>query len=439
MIVEYLIYLTIFLLPSYIVRFKIGFVPFTLLEVLVLLTFLTWIGEKVRESLTKRRKSPFRLLAALKNPFILVSLGWIILSLMEVLVSVDKSGALGIFKAYFLEPVLFFWVLTDKIAFRKQFLRVMGVLILSGIGIAILAIIQHFTLWDPFAPAEIVQGRVTAVYNTANAVGLFFGPMIGIVAALLFIKRENQKSLPVRIGRSLGLVLILMLAAIYFSFSQGAYVSVIAVGILLSFFYVLIRILRSKFNLLLKILSGLGLLYLLFNLLFFAFLPRLIPNMPSKPIVRQTDNTLTIRLCLWEGTRALLLAKPVLGSGLNGFQTDYVQYYTCDSEPLQYPHNLILNFWVELGIIGLFLITAIIYLYFKTIFINLSKACQKKDSLAAKIGVGLFTAMCYWLVHGLVDAPYFKNDLSLEFWVLVGLALCYSRTFVSDGSLAEGV
>jgi hypothetical protein len=26
------------------------------------------------------------------------------------------------------------------------------------------------------------------------------------------------------------------------------------------------------------------------------------------------------------------------------------------------------------------------------------------------------------VVHGLVDVPYFKNDLSLEFWTLVGLA-----------------
>ena len=26
------------------------------------------------------------------------------------------------------------------------------------------------------------------------------------------------------------------------------------------------------------------------------------------------------------------------------------------------------------------------------------------------------------VVHVLVDVPYFKNDLSLEFWVLVGLA-----------------
>jgi len=26
------------------------------------------------------------------------------------------------------------------------------------------------------------------------------------------------------------------------------------------------------------------------------------------------------------------------------------------------------------------------------------------------------------VVHGMVDLPYFKNDLSLEFWTLLGLA-----------------
>jgi hypothetical protein len=36
--------------------------------------------------------------------------------------------------------------------------------------------------------------------------------------------------------------------------------------------------------------------------------------------------------------------------------------------------------------------------------------------------LGVFLAMVAVIVHGLVDVPYFKNDLSLEFWALVGIA-----------------
>ena len=42
------------------------------------------------------------------------------------------------------------------------------------------------------------------------------------------------------------------------------------------------------------------------------------------------------------------------------------------------------------------------------------------DAFAA-IHLGVFAAMLAVIVHGLVDVPYFKNDLSLEFWALVGL------------------
>ena len=31
------------------------------------------------------------------------------------------------------------------------------------------------------------------------------------------------------------------------------------------------------------------------------------------------------------------------------------------------------------------------------------------------------------VMHGLVDVPYWKNDLSVEFWVLLGLAWAGER------------
>jgi hypothetical protein len=38
------------------------------------------------------------------------------------------------------------------------------------------------------------------------------------------------------------------------------------------------------------------------------------------------------------------------------------------------------------------------------------------------VELGVLLALVAVVVHGLVDVPYFKNDLSFEFWVLVGLA-----------------
>jgi hypothetical protein len=36
--------------------------------------------------------------------------------------------------------------------------------------------------------------------------------------------------------------------------------------------------------------------------------------------------------------------------------------------------------------------------------------------------LGIVLAMVSVVVHGMVDVPYFKNDLALEFWVFLGVA-----------------
>ena len=37
------------------------------------------------------------------------------------------------------------------------------------------------------------------------------------------------------------------------------------------------------------------------------------------------------------------------------------------------------------------------------------------------IELGIFLALVAIVVHGLVDVPYWKNDLSTEFWVLLAV------------------
>ncbi len=48
--------------------------------------------------------------------------------------------------------------------------------------------------------------------------------------------------------------------------------------------------------------------------------------------------------------------------------------------------------------------------------------------------LGVLLALVGIVIHGLVDVPYFKNDLSLEFWVLLGVSWAGLRW----GSLTAG-
>ena len=95
------------------------------------------------------------------------------------------------------------------------------------------------------------------------------------------------------------------------------------------------------------------------------------------------------------------------GTGLSGFKEEYSdRYVTCDAEPLEYPHNIFITVWVEMGALGLL---AFVYVLLTSIRIV---SAQRKYVI-----VGVF----YLLLHGFVDVPYFKNDLALQFWILMWL------------------
>jgi O-antigen ligase len=88
------------------------------------------------------------------------------------------------------------------------------------------------------------------------------------------------------------------------------------------------------------------------------------------------------------------------------------------TEVYMYPHNIILNFWSELGILGVLLFCWIIA---KFLWQSSRFFLTEKGSAERFIALGLMTSMVALVVHGLVDVPYFKNDLSALFWISIAL------------------
>jgi len=65
-------------------------------------------------------------------------------------------------------------------------------------------------------------------------------------------------------------------------------------------------------------------------------------------------NTIRLRMALWRSATNLLAHRPLQGGGLSGFKSS-VQSYRDPAymEQLIYPHNIVLNFWSETGLLGL--------------------------------------------------------------------------------------
>jgi O-antigen ligase len=126
------------------------------------------------------------------------------------------------------------------------------------------------------------------------------------------------------------------------------------------------------------------------------------------------------RIELWTDTLRLLRARPLLGAGLSGFADRITPYYTHFHTAANFidPHNIVLNFWVETGLLGLLAFAWIL----GAAVVSTARGWVTLPAGWRPYQLGVLLAMAAVVVHGLVDVPYFKNDLSLEFWALLAVA-----------------
>jgi hypothetical protein len=110
---DWAVMLIILALPSYLIRFNILGIPMTILESMILIAFFIWFikatnflnfvrGKYTIKDYLENRKSrkpyPFGWELAL----------WVLIAWVAALVAGFNNEALGIWKAYFFEPALFF-------------------------------------------------------------------------------------------------------------------------------------------------------------------------------------------------------------------------------------------------------------------------------------------------------------------------------------------
>jgi len=122
------------------------------------------------------------------------------------------------------------------------------------------------------------------------------------------------------------------------------------------------------------------------------------------------DNTLHSRLGLWQGSLRMLQHRPVFGAGLRGFDQAVEPYYH-DPFKVAFPHDVLLNFWSETGLLGLA----------GFVWLSLSAVVASARTRALPLSIGVIGFIAAVWVHGAVDVPYLKNDLAVAFWAVLGL------------------
>jgi|GEM_PF-5260873 len=526
---DLLFWLMVLCLPAYTLRLTVGPIPTTVLE-LVVLGFVLSAAIKAVSALPEARQGN---LGRLRRFLTASPLGWLPLlflanALFEALISPDLRSALGIWKAYFLEPVLVYYVLVHEMQWEglpspqrrgqgevspldqkfqiplnppfskgetssqlvnpltrpcpptrplKPFRRKrklhqrrrepVNAFLFPMLFLSLLSICQYifnFGLHRGFD--DPTRGRVLAVFNTPNAVGLFLAPLIALFlpafvdaicaqvrnrfpsprrrgqARTEFNRsgevssntnplssppvpdearnerpplRGEEKSPPYQGGvarprdRVVDFLLLLTIPlstlALILSFSRGGW---LGLGAALAVYIVIKHGRKAVIPLLLCAVLSSSLAFLTIPRFRTFFQPT------GNELDLVGDNSTNVRLNLWSRTVDMLSEHLAFGAGLAGFQTAYRERGIPDWEEVTlYPHNIVLNFWSETGLVGLILFFWIVA---ATIYRLIAHGLNR--GLSSEILLFL-TA---FLVHGLVDVPYFKNDLSLIFWIVLSFS-----------------
>ena len=462
---EWSIWLILFLLPTYQIRFSIFGIPSTLLEIMILISFSVWfvknyktIIDNIRHRLKNRSKN--QNLKLNRYPFDVEIILVLVVAFTSIIVAGLSNSSFGIFKAYIFEPLLFYILLFNTVFQKKDISKMIWPLAMSALVVSLVAVFQKFGLVQ--APDNFLS-RVTGVFEYPNALGLYLGPVILLAVGSLisnFTRQAStskfQTSNQFKIFKLIfvSLSIILSLLALLFASSEGAIVGVIAAMLILFVVFISLKIKCLKF--LPIIMTGLIFLFVLLSPLFFL---KVVPEYSYPDFSNVTVNKIYDKLTLkdfsgevrkqqWRETFVMMKDEGqwFWGVGFSGYQEAVKPYHQegiffnferdkdfrrkiviYDDEyrakhwqPVEiymYPHNLFLNFWVELGLLGVFLF---VWIFGKMLYFLISNI-QHLKSNNQYLGLSLLGVFIVMLVHGIVDVPFFKNDLAVMFWVFVAM------------------
>ena len=308
--------------------------------------------------------------------------------------SSDRHASFGIYRQFLLEPVVAGYAL-HLLLRRETWLWAAA---WAVVGSGLVAAGGEFYS----AAVHIGQWRTFDVHPPA---GFYLNPNM---AATMIVP-----ALAVALGLTLGAerrwrlaaaaAALLLLLGLFVSYSRGGFLGLAGAAVVVWWLGV-----RRK----LPFAAG-GLALALLGL--FAF-PRMLDRLRHELDPGDPNNTVLSRLPIWRAAVRMIEDHPLTGVGLNSFPAQLRRYAPRVTESHTHPHNLLLNLWVAVGLLGLLAYGWVIVWFGRAV-----AAGVRAGGTLRPVYVGLAAALAAILLHGLVDSTIWKNDLALQFWTLAAI------------------
>lgn len=402
--------LLVALTPVYLIKFSILGIPTNLFEISVLIVFS---GSFVQKSIRQWWRKVIKQMPRWAMFFVML---FVLTAIASTVVSPHLKTSLGIFKGWIFIPLLVGWLVyafgksSKSNNFYEQILRA---LVVSGLFVSVVGLSQIGQL-----------NRIRSIYDVSNSLALFIVPLL-VVAFYLTINGYRTVNLLAMIIMASALVAtqsvagmvaatIAMMVGVVIKWQPDKNKGVVLVGIVFIIFFV------AAFFLVINTTGRL--------------------NYLASPWSSQGGhNSISVRWQLWDISYDLLRQHPFLGIGLGTFEPAYQrelharfsQYNNCKladencMEPLaefvyRDPHNWLLSFWLNMGLVGLFSFVAINVVVIGKAVVRIRSMSHSANHVLV---IATILALVSVLLFGLTDTIYWKNDLSALHWILIALLI----------------
>ncbi|MCX5698316.1 MAG: O-antigen ligase family protein [Candidatus Omnitrophica bacterium] len=332
------------------------------------------------------KKPSFTKIQTLIHPFILFCLALFV----SVIFSQNKLNSLAQLYQYLSGLSLFLFAASLS---EKDKLLTMQTVILAGLVISFLAIYQYLfgfkhvldylstnKLSFPFILDYLGRKRVFFPFLAPGALGGYLA-----MIALLSLTNKNRTWL-----------VMLVFPALLLTKSLSVFLSLFCVLII----YFGVQGKLKKRNILL--LAG----------LFLLIVVMVIGRSATQKGYLHPAFSAIMRLNYWQESLSVIKAHPFVGIGLGNFNL----------QNSRYAHNSYLQIWAEMGILGLCSFIWIVAVVFKVCFKNLTQSLYPRQT------AGLLAASAVFLTHNFLDFTFFLPEISLIWWVILGLAIAKNKT-----------
>lgn len=349
------------------------------------------------------------------------AIDWAVLALLVLgLASTRWAGNLGVasreFRIIILDPILLYALIRLLCPSEQQVRWLVSALLASGAAVCVIGLYQ-------FATGDVIEAdgvaRLTAVWGSPNNVGLYLGRLLPIALAFALLLRENFSAgggflarLPTRWAYAL--LVALYALTIFLTFSRGAvFLGVpFSVAFLLILLFTRARPLSRRGWILVAVGAGIGILGA----------GALLLTERGQSLFQTGTGTGFFRVAVWTSAVNMIRDHPLLGVGLDNFLYEYPKYILPEAwrEPnLSHPHNILLDFWVRLGILGVVVAGGLLVTFYRRAWRTFTRT---RKLYFQALALGLMASMVDLLAHGMIDAAFFVVDLAYVFMLTLVLA-----------------